>query len=62
MLQASQQVAWPFVEKTMETEVVSLQSVKEHSSRDIHTVLQGRHHDTREKHALKKAAAHKEST
>lgn len=39
---------------------VSLQFVKEHSRADIHTAVQGRHQDTRDKRALKKAAAHRE--
>lgn len=62
MLQASEDIPWPLVEKTTETEAGSLQSVKEHSRADIHTAVQGRCHDTRDKHALKKAAAHREPT
>lgn len=46
--QASEEIPWPPVKKTMETEVVSLQSVKEHSKPDIHTAAQGRHHNTRQ--------------
>lgn len=47
-------------EKVIEIEVVSLQSVKEHCRADTHTAVQGRQHDTRDKHALKKAAAQRE--